>query len=100
MKQDATIKATRENKPMCKWQGVIETWKKNPAETNRMVTNWKNTMAEPNIKRAKDAALASFPEFSLEKRLRMGDMDPFGIFMNTNFIFQKNRSNGSSYGWE
>jgi len=57
-------------------------------------------MPEPNIKRTKDAALASFPEFSVEKRLRMGDMDPFGIFMGYNFILRKNRSNGSSYGWE
>jgi hypothetical protein len=63
-----------------------------------LITNKKNTMPEPNIRRTKDAALASFPEFSLAKRLRMGDMDPFGIFMGYRVIFRKTSPNCSSYG--
>jgi len=51
-----------------------------------MVTNRKNAMPEPNIRGTRDAALASFPEFSLEKKLRMGNMDPFGIFMGYRVI--------------
>ena len=80
------IKAKRENKLTYKWCGLIEKSKKNPIEANRMVTNRKNTMPEPNIRGTMDAALASFPEFSLKKKLRMGDMHLFGIFMGCRVI--------------
>ena len=81
MKQDAIIKAKRENKLIYKWWEVIEKSKKNPVEANRMVTNRKNMMPEPNTRRAMDAVLALFPDFCSIKKLRIGDMDPFGLFM-------------------
>jgi hypothetical protein len=63
------------------------------------MTNRKNTMPEPKISRTKDATLASFPEFSLEKTFPWGDMDPFGIFIGSRPIFRANPSNWESYGW-
>jgi hypothetical protein len=74
--------------------------KKNPAETNRLITNRKNTMPEPNIRRTLDAALASFPEFALDKRLPIGDMGPFGMVMGYRGIYWKTSWSCSFYGWE
>jgi hypothetical protein len=46
-----------------------------------MVKNRKNMIPEPNIRRIIDAALDSWLDLSLGKKLRIGNMDSFGIVM-------------------
>lgn len=52
-----------------------------------MVTNRKNIIPDPNIRRTRDAAAALSRDFPSAKTPGIGDVDPFAIFMDYLFFF-------------